>query len=113
MSIFRRRKPPEPDGPQGPSRSPEEIVKDFLRGQNLEQVGRVDEAIALYERAVADRFDASGPYDRLIFIYQQRNMRSDVVRVAKASLANIRTYPAKKMWYEAQIAGASSPDIPT
>lgn len=112
MSIFRRRKPPDPDVPSVPSRSPDEIVKDFLRGQNLEQVGRVDEAIALYERAVADRFDASGPYDRLIFIYQQRNMRADVVRVAKASLENIRTYPAKKMWYEAQIAASSTTDPP-
>lgn len=113
MSIFRKRKPPKAEATPGPSRAPDEIVKDFLRAQNLEQVGRVDEAIVLYEQAVADRFDASGPYDRLIFIYQQRNMRSDVVRVAKASLENIRTYPAKKMWYEAQIAGASSPDVPT
>lgn len=111
MSIFGRRKRPDAFEPSGPTRSPDEIVKDFLRAQNLEQVGRVDEAIALYEQAVADRFDASGPYDRLIFIYQQRNMRSDVIRVAKASLENIRTYPAKKMWYEAQIAAASTPDV--
>jgi tetratricopeptide (TPR) repeat protein len=81
----------------------EQLVRDFLRGQNLEQLGRVDEAAELYERAVAGRFDAAGPYDRLIFIYQRRGMHREVIRVAEASLVCVRTYPAKREWYEAQI----------
>ena len=49
-----------------------EMVKSFLRGQNLEQVARVDEAIELYEGMVPGGFDSVGPYDRLIQIYSGR-----------------------------------------
>lgn len=81
-------------------------VKDFLRGQNLEQLGRVNEAIALYEKAVADSFDSSGPYDRLIRLYADRAQHSDVVRVAEAALAGVHTYPDKLGWYELMRAEA-------
>jgi hypothetical protein len=77
-----------------------EIVKLFLRGQNLEQVGRTDEAIELYEVAVTARFDSTGPYDRLIFLYSQRAVHNDVVRVADLALANVQTHGEKKAWYE-------------
>ena len=43
-----------------------DLVKEFLRGQNLEQLGRVDEAIDLYEHSISAGFDSPGPYDRLI-----------------------------------------------
>lgn len=75
----------------------------FLRGQNLEQVGRLDEAIALYEQTISARFDAAGPYDRLIFIYQRSRMHKDVIRVAEESIRSVRTYPQKLEWYRAQI----------
>ena len=92
---------PEPD------RVPaDELVRDFLRGQNLEQLGRADEAIDLYERALTASFDAAGPYDRLIWIYQSRKAHRDVIRVAEASIRNVHTYPAKKQWYGEQIAAA-------
>jgi tetratricopeptide (TPR) repeat protein len=84
----------------------DELVKGFLRGQNLEQIGRVDEAIECYEQAVAGGFDAAGPYDRLIWIYQQRRAHRDVIRVAEASLKAVRTYPAKRQWYEQQMEQA-------
>jgi tetratricopeptide (TPR) repeat protein len=86
----------------------DELVRDFLRGQNLEQLGRTDEAIDLYERAVAASFDAAGPYDRLIWIYQNRKAHRDVIRVAQASIRNVRTYPAKTHWYEEQVAAAQA-----
>ena len=95
-----------PGIPQGERIPADEIVRDFLRGQNLEQLGRTDEAIDLYERAVTAGFDAAGPYDRLIWIYQSRNAHRDVIRVAEASLRNVRTYPAKQQWYEGQITAA-------
>lgn len=88
------------------SGEPGVLVQEFLRGQNLEQIGRVDEAIALYERAVAGGFDASGPYDRLLTIYQQRRMHLDVIRVAQACLGSVRTYPARKLFYEELLAKA-------
>jgi tetratricopeptide (TPR) repeat protein len=86
----------------------DELVRHFLRGQNLEQLGRADEAIDLYERAVTASFDAAGPYDRLIWIYQGRKAHRDVIRVAEASIRNVHTYPAKKQWYQEQIAAAQA-----
>lgn len=88
-------------------RSPDDLVVDFLRGQNLEQIGRLDEAIALYESVIAEKFDASGPYDRLIWIYQSRRMHGEVIRVAEASLASVRTYSEKRDWYKRQIEEAT------
>ena len=77
-----------------------DLVNRFLRGQNLEQVARVDEAIELYETVLAAGFDSIGPYDRLIDIYSNRAAHREVVRVAEAALAAVRTYPEKRRWYE-------------
>jgi tetratricopeptide (TPR) repeat protein len=76
-----------------------EVVKRFLRAQNLEQLGRVDEAIELYEIALAEHFDATGPYDRLIGIYSHRARHADVVRVAESALAHVQTHAEKQEWY--------------
>ncbi len=97
------------------SRTPEDVVSLYLRAQNLEQVRRIDEAVALYEQALSAGFDSSGPYDRLIAIYRARDQHADVVRVATAALESVRTYPDKKTWYEslregARAALASQPD---
>jgi hypothetical protein len=75
-------------------------VNSFLRGQNLEHVGRTDEAVLLYERAVAAAFDAAGPYDRLIAIYVNRARHADVERIAGAALVHVRTHEQKRAWYE-------------
>lgn len=83
-----------------------DLVRHFLRGQNLEQIGRVDEAIELYETAVHEGFDSSGPYDRLITLYADRARHTDVVRVAEAALAHVHTYADKKGWYEIMRAEA-------
>ena len=52
----------------------------------MEQLGRIDEAIELYEGAVAGRFDSTGPYDRLIAHYAHRGRHRDVIRTAEAAL---------------------------
>ena len=83
-----------------------DLVKDFLRGQNLEQLGKLDEAILLYEAAVAQEFDSSGPYDRLITLYADRAQHGDVVRVAEAALLHVHTYADKRGWYEVMRAEA-------
>ena len=77
-----------------------EHVKSFLRGQNLEQIGDVDEAVILYEKILEAGFDAAGPYDRLIALYADGGRHAEVVRVAELALANVKTYPDKKAWYE-------------
>jgi tetratricopeptide (TPR) repeat protein len=83
-----------------------DLVSLYLRGQNLEQVERVDEAVELYERAVAARFDAAGPYDRLIIIYTEAQAFADVARVADAAVETVRTHEEKHAWYESVAAGA-------
>ena len=83
-----------------------DVVEGFLRGQNLEQLGRVDEAVDLYEMCVRAAFDSSGPYDRLIFIYAQRARHPDVVRVAEAAIRQVTTYEDKIAWYERMRAEA-------
>ena len=82
------------------------MVKRFLRGQNLEQVGRVDEAIELYETALAEGFDSTGPYDRLIALYSNRARHVDVIRVAESALSNVKTYEDKRSWYREMKAQA-------
>jgi hypothetical protein len=77
-----------------------EAVKSFLRGQNLEQIGRVEEAIELYEGAVAAGFDSSGPYDRLIAIYAGRARHHEVIRIAGLALTQVHTHADKRNWYE-------------
>ena len=77
-----------------------ELVKRFLRAQNLEHVGRVDEAVTLYESIVEARFDSSGPYDRLIAIYDHVARHRDVMRIAEAALAHVQTYDDKRAFYE-------------
>jgi tetratricopeptide (TPR) repeat protein len=83
-----------------------ELVRHFLRGQNLEQIGHVDEAIELYELAVTHDFDSTGPYDRLIDIYANRARHQDVIRVAEAALRHVHTYEDKRGWYERMRADA-------
>lgn len=77
-----------------------ELVKDFLRAQNLEQLGRIDEALVLYEQLVAEGFDSSGPYDRLISLHAGEARHAEVIRVAEAALTSVQTYSDKKAWYE-------------
>jgi hypothetical protein len=77
-----------------------ELVRRYLRAQNLEQLGRVDEAIELYESAVTEGFDSTGPYDRLIALYAHRSLHRDVMRVARRALAHVHTHEGKREWYE-------------
>jgi hypothetical protein len=85
---------------------PSDIVTLFLRAQNLEQLGRREEAVELYEAAVGEGFDATGPYDRLIAIYGDEARHRDVVRIAEAALNRVHTYEDKREWYRQMRAGA-------
>jgi tetratricopeptide (TPR) repeat protein len=79
---------------------PVELVQHYLRGQNLEQLGRVEEAIETYELAVAGGFDSPGPYDRLIALYGDQALHSEVIRVVDAALSSVHTYEDKLAWYQ-------------
>jgi len=75
-------------------------VRSHLKGQNLEQIGRPQEAVDLYEAIVDDGFDSTGPYDRLIALHSATGAHKEVARVAEAALENVRTYEDKRAWYE-------------
>jgi tetratricopeptide (TPR) repeat protein len=77
-----------------------ELVKRFLKAQNLEHAGNIDEAIELYESIIDERFDSSGPYDRLLAIYKHRSRWREMARVAETALAQVKTYEDKKAFYE-------------
>ena len=77
-----------------------ELVKRFLKAQNLEQVSRIEEAVELYESIVDARFDSSGPYDRLIALYNHQARHRDVMRIADAALEHVQTYDDKRAFYE-------------
>ena len=96
------------DSGPGPTEAPAtvDLVHDYLRGQNLEQLGRVDEAVKLYEHAIRAAFDSPGPYDRLIEIYSSLARHMDAARVAAAAIDAVHTHRGKRRWYEQMIESA-------
>jgi hypothetical protein len=105
------------DSEQAPGEQPlaVELVNRYLRGQNLEQLGRVDEAVDLYESAVTAGFDSPGPYDRLIEIYSTRAQHVEVIRVAGAAREMVHTHHDKLTWYDsmADAAKRAMAKVPT
>lgn len=93
-------------GPPEGSSTPDELVRKFLRGQNLEQIGDQDGAVDLYEQVVQGRFDSAGPYDRLLAIYSEQGRHQDIIRIAQASLEQVHTHEEKRRWYQARIEEA-------
>ena len=79
------------------SAPPDETLEDrwLLEAQtarNLEaiaaeQAGHVEEAIALYERNVAEGFPGDLPYGRLVAIYEKRAAFDDADRVLRRAIA--------------------------
>lgn len=57
-----------------------------LIASRLEKLGRVDEAIPLYEANVEEDFDGSHPYDRLATIYRKREQLGDAIRVLEKAV---------------------------
>lgn len=58
------------------------------RAQQLENAGRLDEAIQLYEANVTDGFQGVYPYERLRAIYMERKDYQNAIRVCEAAIAN-------------------------
>jgi len=55
-----------------------------LRGEELEKLGQMDSAIALYEANVMDGFEGAFPYERLRIIYRKARRFQDAIRVCEA-----------------------------
>jgi hypothetical protein len=58
-----------------------------LEAIEAEHAGRVHEAIALYERNVAEGFPGDLPYGRLVAIYEKRGAVDDAERVLLRAIA--------------------------
>ncbi len=59
----------------------EEHTARNVAGLEAEQDGRLDEAIALYERNAAEGFAGDWPYGRLVAIYERQGKLDDAERV--------------------------------
>jgi len=57
-----------------------------LEGIELENKGKTEEAIALYELNVKEGCDGNHPYDRLAIIYRKGNQIDEEIRVLKRGI---------------------------
>ncbi len=83
--------------PRRPSDSPAETlearrVREAQTARNVagleaEQEGRIEDAIALYERNAADGFAGDWPYGRLVAIYERRRAFDEAERVILRAIA--------------------------
>jgi Flp pilus assembly protein TadD len=64
----------------------EEQTRRNLSGLEAEQAGRIEEAIALYERNAAEGFPGDWPYGRLVAIYEKRQAFDDAERVLRRAI---------------------------
>lgn len=66
-----------------------------IRGMELEDAGKTDEAIRLYEMNVSDHDIGSHPYERLRIIYTKRRDYADAIRVCQVASIALRGQPKK------------------
>lgn len=59
----------------------DECVERNLLGQKHEAVGRINEAIELYEKNIQENFIGSHPYYRLVDIYHKQKRYDDEIRI--------------------------------
>ncbi len=64
------------------------VVDRNLNGIELEKKGHEDQAIALYEANISDRFDGSHPYNRLRILYKDRGDYANAIRACEAYINN-------------------------
>lgn len=57
------------------------------QGAQFEKENRIDEAVAIYEKAIQIDYPASYPYDRLMVIYRRRKDYANEARVIKAAIS--------------------------
>jgi tetratricopeptide (TPR) repeat protein len=57
-----------------------------LEGLTAEQSGEVEQAIALYERNVAEGFPGDLPYGRLVALYERRGELDEAERVLRRGI---------------------------
>ncbi len=71
------------------------MVDRNQQGITLERSGQLDEAIALYEANINDRFVGTHPYERLRIIYTKRKDYEQAIRVCQ-TFVGLQNVPADK-----------------
>jgi tetratricopeptide (TPR) repeat protein len=66
-----------------------EIAQGNYNGELLEKEGKVDEAIATYEKLLEAGVDTPFTYRRLAILYKKQKKIGDELRVLKAALKNV------------------------
>ena len=70
----------------------DEIIRTMMdhneEARQLEQAGKIDQAIALFEESVRDLFLSPFPYERLRIIYTAQERYQDAIRVCQAYIDN-------------------------
>ena len=63
-----------------------DLIDNNINGERLEKLGKLNEAIALYEYNISQRFDGNFPYDRLAIIYRKQKKYDEEIRVLKQAI---------------------------
>lgn len=66
-----------------PKLSESQELKINVDGRALEQAGRIDEAMALYEFGVANETSTPGTYERLLVLYRKAKRHDDERRICE------------------------------
>ena len=62
------------------------MVNRNLEGIELERKANIEDVVRLYEQNVADEFDGTRPYKRLVIIYRKKRQFDDEIRILKKAI---------------------------
>ncbi|MDD3185530.1 MAG: tetratricopeptide repeat protein [Anaerostipes sp.] len=64
----------------------EKMVKNNIKGRDLEKKGETDKAIKLYLKNIQNRFQGSHPYTRLATIYRKQKQYDKEIEVLELAV---------------------------
>ena len=77
------------------------IADGNATGQSLEKDGKMEDAIAQYEKLVENNADTPFTYRRLAILYKKAKKQEDEIRIIKAALSNVPKSNAKHyIWFQ-------------
>ena len=72
-----------------------ESAAPLKSGMELEKAGKIDEAIAEYEKSIAMDFEGDRPYDRLAILYRKRKQIDEEIRVLNKAIGVLKNVVSK------------------
>ena len=71
---------------QRKSKSVYTFDKEFVAAKKLEDNGKIDEAINIYEECIQKKCNQNNPYDRLILLYRKKRQKENEIRVLQLAI---------------------------